>query len=310
MGMMIETSLERIAQVVQQESLMTFVNHRLEVLRRRVDERVQALALADCPAYLDYLLRFREERQLLVELLTVNETFFFRNQRQFDFLKENLLEIETRRGEELFRSQSQHPGLQKHRLTILSAGCSTGEEPYSVAMTLLETLRYPRAWDLTILAGDLCESCLKTATDGFYPENRLKHLPVSLRDKYMEEVAGGWRVREELKRLVDFRPFNLKEFIADPDYTEKEFNIDRFDIIFCRNVMIYFDFSSQQRLVDALFAALVPGGHLLTGDAEPLHLYRHAFSSVAHSECLVYRKDAASFMQSTTMEHNHVGFRR
>lgn len=287
-------TLESIASLVQRESLLSFSGHKRQLLLRKVEARKNALLLPDIGAYYNYLCTSSAELELLLGLLTVNETSFFRNRHQFDFLMRNIIpQFEELRGEELFRSPNLVAGgwfSRRQSVRVLCAGCSTGEEPYSVAMAFLESLRFPRACDVSILAGDLSNSCLQTARDGWYDDSRLKHLSRALRSRYMDEAAGGWRFREEVKKLITFFRFNLKDFIAGKESVAGEDIGGSYDIIFCRNVMIYFPVDIQQALVRKLFQALAPGGYLFTGDAEPLHLYEHEFKTVQNAACLIYQK--------------------
>jgi len=183
-------------------------------------------------------------------------------------------------------------------IRVLCAGCSTGEEPYSVAMALFDALKYPRAWNVEIVAGDLSESCIKMAAAGYYERERLKGIPPSYAGRYMEKHGKGAIVKDEIKRLVRFCSLNLNDIMDGEPLPgmksgDKQFDDKQFDIIFCRNVMIYFSTEAQQQLVDTLFRLLIPGGYLFTGDAEPLHLYNHQFETVRDAGCLIYRKSEA-----------------
>ncbi|WP_243371838.1 protein-glutamate O-methyltransferase CheR [Geotalea sp. SG265] len=282
-----------IEKFIGERSLLHFTGHKRQVLKGRLHERTALLGLPDLASYLDLLHGSGAEEAALMDLITTNETFFFRNLPQFKFLMEKIVPgIEVRRGRDVIRSWGQDapsPAASIMKLRILCAGCSTGEEPYSVAMALLESLRYPKAWDVEILAGDLSHSCLKKAETGFYGEDRLKGLPTSFREKYLEPVEGGAMIREEVKRLVRFFPFNLLA-VVNGDPLPVEAGFCGFDLIFCRNVMIYFSVDSQQRLVNALYDLLMPGGFFFTGDAEALHIYHHGFRVVRDAECLVYTK--------------------
>ncbi|HEY6007433.1 MAG TPA: protein-glutamate O-methyltransferase CheR [Geobacteraceae bacterium] len=291
---MTDPFFERIREFVLQRSRLSFTGHKKAILRQRLGTRLEQLGLADYAAYWDHLQRTETEEAALYDLLTTNETFFFRNPEQFRYLREAVLPaLELRRGESVVRSWgSEQQGTAKDimKLRILCAGCSTGEEPYSVAMTLLEALRYPRAWDIEILAGDLSESCLRTARAGFYETERLKGILASLRKKYLVPVPGGAVVRDDLKQLIRFTSLNLNNLMngeLPPGFGP---GFSGFDIIFCRNVMIYFSPSCQQQLVDTLYRLLSPRGYLLTGDAEPLHLFAHDFVTVREAGCLIYQK--------------------
>jgi chemotaxis protein methyltransferase CheR len=247
----------------------------------------------DMKEYFRYLRMSPEEKAVLLDRLTTNETSFFRNGKQFSCLTAKIIpriEEERRRG--LIRSWRKGDSSPASPMTlrILCAGCSTGEEPYSIGMALLADVRYPRAWDIGILAGDLSGSCIRTAVAGYYGNERLAGIPGRYRDRFLVKTAEGAFIAEEVKKLVEFRVFNLKDFMNPPDTVGPHPEPGRFDIIFCRNVMIYFSAEAQQDLVDALHRLLAPGGYLFTGDAEPLHLYRHAFARVEDADCLVYRK--------------------
>ena len=291
---MTDPYLDKIRDFVLQRSRLSFAGHKKALLRQRLATRLEQLGLSDCAAYWDHLLRTEDEEAALYDLLTTNETFFFRNPEQFRYLREVILPaMEQERGERVVHSwgrEEQGPAKAIMKLRILCAGCSTGEEPYSLAMTILETLRFPKAWDIEILAGDLSESCLATARAGYYDSERLKGIPPALMNKHLIRVADGAVVRDDLKRIIRFSFLNLNDLMNGglPPGTEPGFA--GFDIILCRNVMIYFSPSCQQQLVDTLYRLLAPRGYLLTGDAEPLHLFTHEFTAVREAGCLIYQK--------------------
>jgi chemotaxis protein methyltransferase CheR len=291
---MVDHDLDMIREYIAGRSRLSFTGHKKQMLRRRLEGRMTALGIADLAAYREHLLKTPAEERLLLDHLTTNETFFFRNPDQFRHLREVIIPaIEAARGQDVVRSwgQDRHiPSSAIMKLRILSAGCSTGEEPYSIAMTLLDALRYPKAWDIEIVAGDLSDSCLRSAVAGVYETDRLKGLPGALLDKYMDRVENGAVVREEVKSLVRFTSLNLGSVMDGGPLPGFGPPRELFDIIFCRNVMIYFSASSQQLLVDTLYRMLVPGGFLFTGDAEPLHLFDHAFETVRGAGCLIYKK--------------------
>jgi len=286
--------LDKIRDFVSQRSRLCFSGHKREMLRHRLGIRLEQLGLSGFAAYWHYLNQTSDEEARLLNCLTTNETFFFRNPDQFSHLRDVLIpDIERLRGMDVVRSwggSSQVPASSIMKLRILSAGCSTGEEPYSIAMTLLESLRYPKAWDLEIIAGDLNESCLKTAAKGYYEKERLKNIPDRYVDKYMQRDADGALIREEVRNMVSFVPLNLNGLMQGEPFPGAVSLSARFDVIFCRNVMIYFSAACQQMLVDALHCLLVPGGYLFTGDAEPLHLFDHNFETIKGAKCLIYKK--------------------
>lgn len=286
--------LDKIREFVAQRSRLSFSDRKRELLRHRLEKRLEKLGLADLAAYWDYLQQTSGEEARLLDCLTTNETFFFRNQDQFSHLRDVIIPgIETLRGMDVVRSwgaSSRVPPSSIMKLRILSAGCSTGEEPYSIAMTLLESLRYPKAWNLEIIAGDLNESCLKTAAEGYYEKEKLKNIPEHYLDKYMQHDTDGAVIREEVKKMVSIIHLNLDGLMKGEPFPGYGSLSEPFDIIFCRNVMIYFSASCQQKLVDTLHRLLVPGGYLFTGDAEPLHLFDHTFETIKCARCLIYKK--------------------
>jgi chemotaxis protein methyltransferase CheR len=289
-----EMAIDTIAQFIYQRSRLSFTGHKKAVLGQRLEERMIRLGLPDLASYWNYVKVNPQEVPLLLDLLTTNETFFFRNVKQFEYLRQRIIPLlEEERGQEVIRSWGNERQVSPQsimKLRILCAGCSTGEEPYSVAMTLLDALKYPKAWDIEILAGDLSESCIAHGAAGYYENARLKGLPPKYIDTYMDRTVEGATVRDEVKALIRFCCLNLGDIINGAAFPGVPHDFAGFDIIFCRNVMIYFSAEAQQQLVDALSRSLLPRGFLFTGDAEPLHLYDHELETVHEAGCLIYRK--------------------
>lgn len=269
---------DKIASYLKMRSRLSFAGHKRSVLRHRLEARLEQLQLPDFSAYWELLCSNPAEEEALFELATTNETSFFRNQGQFAYLKESIIPLIGNR-------LSQEGGT----IRILSAGCSTGEEPYSIAMTALAALGDPGNIRLEIVAGDLSENCLRVARTGSYETGRLKSLPPAYQERFMTSAAGVATMKAEVKGIVRFIRLNLDELITS-DCPSWNKGLGLFDIIFCRNVMIYFDSPSQQKLVDTLYQLLLPDGFLFTGDAEPLHLFSHEFKPVAEAGCLIYQK--------------------
>lgn len=193
------------------------------------------------------------ERRCLINAITTNKTDFFREPHHFDFLRRVVLpDLAGTAG-------------GPRRLRLWSAGCSTGEEPYSIAMTLLDALPRGRAHDVRILASDINTDVLRTAEAGVYGRECLAASPRPLAQRYFETVAGQpalVAVTAAVRALVTFRRINL---------CQRPWPIrTQFDVVFCRNVLIYFDRATQTALVDRLLSALVPGGYLFLGHSESL----------------------------------------
>ncbi len=289
-----ERILHDIAELVRQESRLSFAGHKRAVLKSRLDKRLDTLGMADLAGYRELLRCSGEEVAVLLDQLTTNETYFFRNPHQFRYLREVIMPaLEAAQGGAMMLAWGggeKRPSPDKMRLRVLCAGCATGEEPYSIAMTFLEGLRYPKAWDIEILAGDLSSSCLRTAMAGAYETEKLKGIPLSWLAKYTQGSAAGAVFNEEVKRLIRFIPLNLKDIMEGAGFPDMAPGFAGFDLIFCRNVMIYFAADSQQQLVDTLPRWLLPGGYLFTGDAEPLHLFAHDLRVIHAADCFIYQK--------------------
>jgi chemotaxis protein methyltransferase CheR len=208
-----------------------------------------------------------DERRCLVDAITTTKTDFYRERHHFDFLRETVLPALARSGAE--------------RLRLWSAGCSTGEEPYSLAWTLLG-IPHARSGDVRILASDINTSALATAEAGLYPRELLAGVPPAAWKPYVTPVPGETplvSVNAAARALITFRRINL---------CQRPWPIrTRFDVIFCRNVMIYFDRVTQSALLQALVEQLVPGGYLFLGHSESLLGAEMRLSYVGRT---VYRK--------------------
>jgi chemotaxis protein methyltransferase CheR len=202
----------------------------------------------------------------LIDALTTNHTSFFREPAHFDFLRKTLLPEWKNRGS----------------IDIWSAACSTGEEPYSIAMCILEELGTVPPGKVRILATDISTRVLAAAEKGIYPAERFEALSsMQLHSFWLRgerDWTGRYRAKKEVRALIEFRRLNLLEPVA---------RIGPFPLIFCRNVMIYFDKPTQRQVVERLSGCLEPGGYLLTGHAESLTGIEHGLQYVQPA---VYRK--------------------
>jgi chemotaxis protein methyltransferase CheR len=205
-----------------------------------------------------------------INAVTTNLTSFFREIHHFHFLAEKVLS-------EQFLGNS-----RERKLRIWSAGCSTGEEPYSIAITASDCLRNKKGWDLKILATDIDSNVLDIAGKGIYPEERIRSLPSEMLQCYFKKGIGSnqgmVRVSEELKDVISFLQLNLLE-----PWPFKS----PFDAIFCRNVVIYFDKQNQRTLFDRFANALRPEGYLFIGHSESLFNISNRFELVGKT---VYRR--------------------
>ncbi len=219
----------------------------------------------------EYLRLVREgdaaERQEFINCLTTNKTDFFRESHHFDFLRDTVIPYARGKGK---------------RLRIWSAGCSTGEEPYTLAMTLREHCPASDGWDVRILASDIDTAVLAATERGVYAADRVADVPVALLHKYFRRGAGAntgkVAAKPELRELITVRQVNLME---DPWPFRT-----RFDVIFCRNVVIYFDRETQRRLLTRFAAHLDPRGYLVLGHSENMHWMADTFAPLGGT---VYR---------------------
>lgn len=232
-----------------------------ELVKSRLARRLHALGVKDFEQYLGYIERDQSGQELvnMIESLTTNKTHFFRESAHFDYLRQQIL-----------------PGLKAApRIRIWSAGCSSGEEAYSIAILLRETLRDIDRRDVRILATDLSTEILARAREGLYKAETLGEMPATLLRKHFtreeSQSTPAYRVNHNLKAMVWLARLNLME--AWPMK-------GAFDLIFCRNVMIYFDKPTQQALVGRFWKLLSPGGHLFVGHAESLIAAAHGFRYV------------------------------
>lgn len=221
----------------------------------RLNKRLAHLGCGSFDAYVEHLGRSDPdgaELRQMINCLTTNKTEFFREAHHFDFLRARVLEEA--------RARAARGG--PRRLRIWSAGCSTGEEAWTIAMVVGEFLKRNPGWDVKILASDIDTDVLAHGARATYSPPRLEDLPLALRDEWFDEASGGYQVRDVLRRLVAFRRIN---FMDDPWPVRT-----RFDAIFCRNVTIYFDQATQDRFYRRLVRYLEPHAYLFAGHSENL----------------------------------------
>lgn len=244
---------KRVAGIDLSENKRTLVESRLGKRLRQLD--------CDMPAYAERLANDRTELVICLDLLTTNHTFWLREADHFaDFERRVLPSLKARR-----------------RARIWCAAAATGEEPYTIALCLARTLPDLASWDTAILSTDISTRALDRAAEAVYVEERVSHLTEADRRIALDQIDRGppkvWRVRPELKRLVHLARLNL----MDAAWPMR----GPFDVIFCRNVMIYFDRPTQERLVNRLAALLVPGGTLYVGHSESLSAIKHPLRTLA-----------------------------
>lgn len=229
------------------------------MLEARLQKRLRTLGIGSFQDYADYLFSndgAGPELVHLIDVVTTNKTDFFREPAHFDYLVNTALPgLATSRG----------TGFRKG-LSLWSAGCSSGEEPYTLAMVLSEFAEQNQGFSYNILASDICTTVLDKAKTAIYLEERVEPVSLPFKRKYLlrgkDRQAGLVRIVPELRNRIRFRRLNF----MDDDFGFRE----PFDIIFCRNVIIYFDKRTQERLINKFCRHLIPGGYLFMGHSETL----------------------------------------
>ena len=228
------------------------------MLEARIRKRLRALGMGSFEDYCKYIFSpngMDKELIHMIDVVTTNKTDFFREPRHFEYLVQNALP-------ELIKKEKAYK-----RYRFWSAGCSTGEEPYTLAIVLKEFEEKYGSFSFSILATDICTEVLQKAIKGVYEMNRVEAIPITLKKKYLlrnkdprKKLA---RINPDLRKHIEFRRLNL----MSGDFNIKE----PLDIIFCRNVIIYFDRPTQERLLNHFHRLLRPGGYIFMGHSETLH---------------------------------------
>lgn len=268
-----ENEFRLLRELIREHCGLFFDDGSRFLLERRLSRRLRLHQFEDFRDYYRFLLYGKKREEELVsaiDLLTVNETFFFREQNQLRAFSDEILpEIrETNR--------------EKKRLRIWSAGCSTGEEAYTIAMLVLEYGRLC-GWDTEVLGSDINQRVLTSARRGAFRKNSFRTTDQYFIDKYFTEEDGSFTITEGVRRLVNFSHLNL----LDPFRVKF---VGKMDVIFCRNVLIYFDQQARKKVVDNFYDILVEGGYLLLGHAESLMNISTSFALRHLKNDMVYQK--------------------
>jgi chemotaxis protein methyltransferase CheR len=244
-------------------------------LERGLANRMTALHIGNYRDYFDYLKRYRESRgelQKLLQYLTVGETYFFRYHAHFDALRRILSE--------------EYASDRGKKVRIWSAGCSTGEEPYSLAITAMEALPDWQRRDLRILATDINNRALKRAREGVYGRWAMRAMEQPYLDRYFDRVGDSYLIKDEVKSLVEFTHLNLQT----DQFPARDGEFRALDAIFCRNVTIYFPLATTKKLVEKFATTLMPGGYLFLGHSETLAYVSTRFDRQLFNGGFFYRK--------------------
>ena len=267
---------EFIAQLLYQRSGLVITQEKAYLLESRLTPIARKWDLADIEALIGALRDKKEERLLIdvTEAMTTNESFFFRDNRPFDQFKDLVLPhfLEARRTNKTIR--------------IWSAACSSGQEPYTLAMILREEAAKLAGWKIEIIATDLSTEILDKAKEGLYSQFEVQRgLPITLLMKYFSQEGEKWRMSDEIRNMVKFRPFNLLESTG---------SMGNFDIVFCRNVLIYFDQETKGQVLSRISKVMPQDGYLYLGGAETVLGISDAFEVVPGQRGVYRLKDKDS----------------
>ena len=262
-----EAEFKQISDIVYAHCGINLHNGKKELVRARLAKLLRLRNFKKFSDYIEYVENDKTGTEFsdLIDSLSTNLTSFFRENQHFEFLVENILP-------RLIKNKTV---ANRKKIRCWSAGCSSGEEPYSIAITLLDNIADINRWDVKILATDISTSSLETAKRGLYSQSRIDPVPPAQRNKYLtvnrNKEQKVYQVNQSLRDMIIFRYMNLMQ-----DWPVKP----PLDFIFCRNVMIYFDKSTQEKLVNRYWDMLDNGGVLFTGHSESLTGITHKFKYV------------------------------
>lgn len=273
-----DTQYERFRDLLHNRSGLFYPEHKRIDLAHRLAMLLSDSDYTDLDVLYADAVKGGAAWDLLVNNLTIGETYFFRNTPQFDALRYHILP-------ELIARRAELPPVLRS-LRIWSAGCSTGEEPYSLAMLLRDVLPDVEQWYVSLLATDINTVSLERAREALYKEWSFRETAATQRGKFFQQEGKAWRVRSEIRSMVTFARLNLVE-TSYPSITN---GTSALDLIVCRNVTIYFDELTTRQIIDRMFHALAPGGWLIVGHSEPQASVYHQFETHNFPNTVVYRK--------------------
>jgi chemotaxis protein methyltransferase CheR len=275
---MSDDTFARMRKFIYDNCGIYFQDNKKYLLESRLIKRINFLNLTSFDNYLDFLrynTNFQQEKRFLYEAITINETFFFRNQPQLDALVTKILP-------EIIEEKKK---TGKNKIRIWSAASSSGEEAYSVAISIVDMLRmkYP-SMEFEIVGTDISQQVVDTAKSGLYKEYSIRNTPAHYLKKYFKMKGTAYELDPNIKKMVQFKLLNLYDDAAMRA-------MSMFDVVFCANVLIYFDQSSKIKVVSHLYNSLNKGGYLFIGYSETLHTVSKAFKLVSFTKTIGYKKE-------------------
>lgn len=274
-----DTLLSQLSEFVTAQMGLYFPRERWRDLERGMGSAAQEFGFKDAESCIPWLVSSpltKDQIEVLASQLTVGEAYFFREEKSFQILAEHIFP-------ELIRSRRE----SEQRLRIWSAGCCTGEEPYSIAMLLDRLLPDIKNWRITILATDINPRFLQKASEGVYREWSFRSTPQWIKEKYFtRKKAGHFEILPNLRKMVSFAYLNL----AEDAYPSLLNNTNAIDVIFCRNVLMYFTPAHAQKVIQHLYRSLVDGGWLMVSPSEASQVLYAQFVTVNFPDAILYQK--------------------
>lgn len=270
--------IQKLLQLLKKQRGFDFSGYRSSMLERRIQKRVYTTQCNDLNDYLDYVQEHDEELENLIDVFTINVSHFFRNSLCFEILQKVIIQ-------ELVLSKKSEGNSQ---LRIWSAGCSYGEEPYSIAMIIKDYLKNENLQiETQIFATDIDKKALIRANDGFYDNSSLRSVKYRMIQKYFTQINDGFLLSPLIKDMVQF---SFHDLLDKNKSVPQDSIYGSFDIVFCRNVLIYFEPEFQKIIFNKLYNSLIKNGYLILGEAEtPVDGYKHKFCRES-KYCKIYRK--------------------
>ena len=273
--------LSEIRMLIEERTGIHFDESRERFLSTRVREHMHARGHARGSELLRAIRKTNVEYDSLLERLLTQETSFFRYPAVFEaFEKRVLPELHVAKFWKNPRT-----------IRVWSAGCSSGEEPYSIAITIADSLSFADAWNVEILATDVGRQALKNAEGGIYGGRSLAIVDARQLANHFTQVDGKYQVKPRLRKMISFAPMNL----ASPVY------VGRMDLIFCMNVLIYFTEERRRALVQRFYESLEPGGYLFLGHSESISKMPVKFQAIVLGDCIMYRKPTVQEQQKSEL---------
>jgi len=260
-----DADFKKFRDLIYDSSGIHFTDVNRPILESRLKDRLKKSNLKNLSDYYKILIAEPQELKVLLDAVTTNLTSFFRNSVQFYALENEVVnQLKESKDEKVVK--------------VWSAGCSTGEEPYSIAMSLKEKL--DSSWRIEIIASDISFNVLMKAKEGFYADNKIAGIPPAYLSKYFIKTSGGYHIIDDIRKTITFDYHNLKY----------DSGLRNFDIVFCRNVIIYFDAKAQIEVVNRIYESMNFNSYLFIGHSESLFGMNTKFSFAKLGEACLYMK--------------------